>query len=130
MLRSFALLLAVYAGPAMAAEQQRSVPPRFQGEWNASPKRCGTDMDDSRLTITASRVRFYESGGPIRAIVTQGSLDVALISEVSGEGSTQLVYHHFRLSADHAHLTDVSNGAALVRHRCVAVPRIPGARPT
>jgi len=113
----FGLLLS--AGSASAAEQQREIPARFLGEWNAKLKDCGTDRNDSRLRITADHIRFHESGGPVRAVVTQGEFDLALIEELSGEGSSWLSYTHFKLSADQKSLTDVTdNDSGLVRYRC------------
>jgi hypothetical protein len=99
-LLSLALPLASSAGAAIAAESQPSVPARFQGEWISNLKHCGTTLDESRLTIGAERIRFHESGGAIKAVVTQGDSDLALIVELSGEGETWLAYNHFRLSGD------------------------------
>jgi hypothetical protein len=118
-IRSFLLVLVLVAGSATAAEQQREIPARFMGEWNSSLKHCGTDISDSRLRISSDHIRFYESGGPVRAVVTQGEFDLALITELSGEGSVWLAYTHFRLSADHTYLTDVTDkDSGLVRYRC------------
>lgn len=90
---------------------------RFQGQWGSDQKHCGTD-DDSRLTIGAGQIRFYESGGSIKAVVMQGQSDLAVIIALSGEGETWLDYRHFRLSADGKTLTDVTVEPELVRHRC------------
>jgi hypothetical protein len=119
MIRSFTLILILVAVSATAAEQQRAVPARFQGEWNTNLEHCGTDLNDSRLKISTDRIQFYESGGPVRTVVTQGDFDLALIAEMSGEGETWLSYRHFRLSADHTYMTDVTDkDFALVRYRC------------
>jgi hypothetical protein len=119
MIRSFALVLMLVAVSATAAEQQRAIPARFQGEWNTKLEHCGTDRNDSRLRISADHLRFHESSGPVRAVVTQGEFDLALIAELSGEGETWLFYRHYRLSADHTHMTDVTDkDSALVRYRC------------
>jgi hypothetical protein len=115
-LLSLALLLASSAGAATAAEQHPSVPARFQGEWTSNLKDCGTNVNDSQLTISAERIRFHENGGSIKAVVTQGEFDLALITELSGEGETWLA--HFRLSDDQKSLTDVTDGSKLVRYRC------------
>ena len=117
------LLLALVAGVASAAEKQQAVPTRFRGEWNSSLKQCGTDLNDSRLRISANRVRFYESSGPIRAVVTEGEFGLAMISELTGEGQTWLSYHHFKLSANRAYMTDITNDAKLVRYRCPGTPK-------
>jgi hypothetical protein len=115
---SWALPLAASAGAATAAEQHPSVPARFQGEWSSDLKHCGNTVDDSRLTISAERIRFYESGGSIKAVVTQGEFDLALITELSGEGETWLAYNHFHLSPDQKSLTDVTDDSKFVRYRC------------
>ena len=103
---------------ATGAERWETVPARFLGEWNSSLKQCGTDRNDSRLRLDADRIRFHESGGPIRAVVTQGELELALIVELSGEGETWLACNRFRLSADHEQLIDVTGDAEFVRYRC------------
>ncbi len=119
MIRYFPLAFVLVAVSAMGAEQQRAIPDRFQGEWNAKLEHCGTSLNDSRLRISADHLQFHESGGPVRAVVTQGESDVALIAEVSGEGETWLLYRHFRLSADRACMTDITDkDAAFVRYRC------------
>ena len=124
MIWSSLLVVALVAGSATAAEQQRAIPAQFIGEWNSNLKQCGTDLNDSRLRITSDHIHFHESGGPVRAVVTQGEFDLALIAELSGEGSSWLSYTHFRLSADHTHLTDVTDkDSGLVRYRCPQSPK-------
>jgi hypothetical protein len=119
MIRPFALVLILVAVSATAAEQQRAIPARFQGEWNTKLEHCGTDRNDSRLRISADHIQFHESGGPVRAIVTQGELDLAVIAEMSGEGETWLFFRNFRLSADHAYMTDVTDkDFGIVCYRC------------
>ncbi len=122
------LLTLLAACSATAADRQAAIPARFQGEWNTELEHCGTGLNDSRLRISANRIRFYESGGPVVAVVTQGEFDVALISELSGEGETWLSYNYFRLSADHTYLTDVSNSNSnFVRYRCqISAAKSPG----
>lgn len=119
MIRIFLLALMLASGSATSAEQQEAVPPRFQGEWNVNLEHCGSGLNDSRLRISSDRIRFYESGGPVLAVVTQGEFDLALIAELSGEGQAWLSYRHFRLSADHTYLRDVTNtDSSIVRYRC------------
>jgi len=119
MIRCLLIALSLFAGSATAAEQQKKVPARFVGEWNANLEHCGTALNDSRLRISTDRIRLYESGGPIRAVVTQGEFDLALIAELSGEGEVWLLFRQYRLSADGDYLTDVTDaGSDLVRYRC------------
>ena len=117
--RSVVLGLVLLPSSLSAANQQKTIPIRFQGEWNSNLQHCGTGLDDSRLRISADRVRFYESGGPVRAVVTQGEFDLALILELSGEGETWISFSHFRLSPDRSYLSDVtSKESGIVRYRC------------
>ena len=119
MIRLSLLALVLASAPAAAAESQKAVPTRFHGEWNADLEHCGTGLNDTRLRISADRIRFYESGGPVRAVVTQGEFDLAIISELSGEGQVWLSYRHFRLSADHTYLIDVTDDeTGMIRYRC------------
>lgn len=114
---SLGLVPSSAAADTITAAEPLAVPPRFQGQWGSDQKHCGTD-DDSRLTIGAGQIRFYESGGSIKAVVMQGQSDLAVIIALSGEGETWLDYRHFRLSADGKTLTDVTVEPELVRHRC------------
>ena len=119
MRRTILLVALLFAGPVPAAEQQRAIPDRFLGEWNHNLKDCGTDRGDSTLRLTADHIRFHESGGPVRAVVTQGDSDLALIVELSGEGTSWLAFEHFKLSADRSSLADVTDSdSGLVRYRC------------
>ncbi|GBO53434.1 hypothetical protein APA_1341 [Pseudanabaena sp. lw0831] len=117
--RWLALILIFIPMPVAAAEQQKTVPVQFQGEWNSNLKQCGTNLNDSRLMISVDRIQFYESNGPIKAVVTQGKFELALISELFGEGGTWLSFRQYRLSADRGKLTDVTNDESkFVRYRC------------
>lgn len=103
---------------AIAAELQASVPARFQGDWAGSVAGCKTTTDELRLSIGPSTIRYYESSGTIKAVVTQGEHEVALISELEGEGETWLDVSHFQLSDDGQTLVDETTDAEVARHRC------------
>lgn len=76
--------------------------------------RCG----DYWYDIGAQQIRFDESAGAIKAVVTRGERELALIAELSGDGETWLAFSHFRLSADQKSLADITGEAEYVRHRC------------
>lgn len=106
---------------APASRVEAAVPARFQGEWNTVVRECGSALNDSRLVIGANSIRYHESSGPLRAIVTAGAHELALISELSGEGERWLGLARFRLDATQKKLIDVTDAAhPLVRHRCPA----------
>jgi hypothetical protein len=116
----FALLGgAVLAAPApVPGDVQFTMPAGFQGEWNENLEH-GTGLNDSRLRITATTIRFYESGGPVKAVVRRGSFEIMLITELSGEGQSWLAAHRLILSSDGSYLTAPSEeGRDLVRYRC------------
>jgi hypothetical protein len=112
------VLMLFFSGTIASAELQKVMPSQFVGEWNTELKYCGTDGSDSRLIISPGKIQFYESVGPILAIVTQGKSTVVMIAELSGEGETWLSSSHFSLSADKSKLTDTTNDLNFVRYRC------------
>lgn len=124
MIGTLALTTAAHAGagkPAVkgASKVEMSVPVRFRGEWNTVPRDCGTALNDSRLIIGANTIRHYESSGPVRAIVTTGMRELALISELTGEGERWLSLSRYQLDATGNRLTDTTDEAhPIVRHRC------------
>ncbi len=97
-----ALVLAALLGAApaaTAAERLSQVPSAFQGLWMAEARHCRRGpADESWLRIEAQRISFYESSGPVLAVVAQGREEIAVILELSGEGSTWL--HPLRLKLD------------------------------
>jgi hypothetical protein len=101
-LSAAALLLtatALGAAPLCAAERLERIPPAFHGLWMAEPRHCSARAtDESWLRIEAERISFYESTGPVLAVVGRGRDEVGLITELSGEGSTWL--HMVRLKLD------------------------------
>ena len=119
LLQLFTLLICVAPLSAYAAEQKTAIPVQFQGRWVASVKDCTAPWSESSLKIGSDKIRFFESGGPARAIVTQGDLELALIVELFGEGDSWLAYHHFRLSDDRNTLTSlVDEQPRFIRYRC------------
>lgn len=117
--RSFVLVPVIMAGLCAAPVQGPTIPAQFQGEWNENLEHCGTGANHARFRIEPDRIRFYESGGPVRAVVTEGELEMAVIARLSGEGMEHLAVLHYRLSPDHARLEQHSPyQAPVVRYRC------------
>lgn len=107
-------LLATFHGPAQA---RPAIPPMYQGEWNMHAKDCGTSRNDSTLRLRSGAIAYFESAGPVRAVVVRNR-ELALVAELSGEGETRLHAAHFQLSRDGRTLTDVMSAPPLVRYRC------------
>ncbi len=94
-----------------------SIPAAFHGEWNAELDACGTGRNATRLRISGSRIRFYESTGVVQAVGIESGRVVTVTAEYQGEGDTWEDERRLSLSADGSSLT-VSNGGDLVRYRC------------
>lgn len=114
--------------PALAGSAGATVPDRFVGHWAGSPESCRSDADDLVLRIAHHRISYWESEGPIKAVVVRGDTEIALISELSGEGETWLSTAKFKLSRDGRRLVDDTTvpGQAVVRYKC---PGSVGTRP-
>ncbi len=108
------------AFPTFAGGSAVAVPSQFVGNWAGSPTSCGSDTDDLILRIRARHITYWESGGRIRAAVTRGSNEIALIAELSGEGETWLATATFTLSPDGKRLIDdtTTPGKEVVRYKC------------
>ena len=117
-LSSTACVLACAVTCAWPTETRRSVPAPFRGEWEVDGRLCGTGEGDGRLVVSAGQLEFYESIGPVRAVIVETPLDVTVVAELSGEGETWLERHRFRLSRDHRTLEDAFEGGSVTRHRC------------
>jgi len=105
---------------ALAGSDMATVPDRFVGQWTGSPDSCGSDADDLTLRIAPGHITYWESDGPIKAVVVRGDTEIALISELSGEGETWLSTAQFTLSRDGSQLIDNTTvpGTELVRYKC------------
>ncbi len=105
---------------SIAGSDVALVPDRFTGQWAGSPDSCGSDTDDMILRIAPDHIAYWESDGPIKAVVVRGDNEIALISEVSGEGETWLSTAKFTLSQDGRQLIDNTSvpGKEFVRHKC------------
>ncbi|CAK6692424.1 hypothetical protein ICNINCKA_01210 [Synechococcus sp. CBW1107] len=97
-----ALVLVALLGAAPAAdaaERLTQIPAPFRGLWMAQLRHCQAGpTDESWLRIEAGRLSFYESSGLVLAVVAGGTDEIAVITELSGEGSTWL--HPLRLRLD------------------------------
>lgn len=114
-----ALALLVLPCSLSAAESQATVPDRYVGHWAGSRSSCGSDPDDLRLHITSRRIAYWESEGRVLAVAVRGR-EIALIAELSGEGSTWLATAKFAISAHGEVLVDRTSvpGKRIVRYRC------------
>ena len=113
------LSLLLLSAPLAAAQVVKAVPAEFLGYWGSSPK-CGADADDLALRIERRKISYYESSGPLKAIVVHKPREIALIAELSGEGQTWLATAQFTLSPRGDKLIDDTTvpGRKTVRYRC------------
>ena len=101
--------------PAPAAEDPRTIPAAFHGEWNARPEHCGTGLNDSALKIEPGVMRFYESRGDVTRVTRTGPRSVKVEARFEGEGETWNETVEMNLSEDGATLT---TGVDQARRRC------------
>lgn len=90
------------------------IPAGYLGSWNLDKAACGTESE-GRLTLEPRRITFYESAGPITAVLVDGNV-VTIKATLTGEGTTWEQTTRFTLSADGAQLTDLST--TTLRFRC------------
>jgi hypothetical protein len=120
-MRSLIAVLLLLPATVTAADVVPAVPDQFVGEWNARLADCGTGENDSALRIRKKQIEYYESDGPIKAVVSRGRYEIALILELSGEGQTWITTEHFKLSPGGEKLTSVNQpGDGFVRYRCAS----------
>ncbi len=83
--------------------------------------------DESWLRIEAGRLSFYESSGPVRAVVARGNAEIAVIVELSGEGSSWLEPLRLRLDSTGQRLevesVGVEGSMGRIAARTLEVPR-------
>jgi hypothetical protein len=109
-----ALLLT--AAPAVARD---IIPEAFRGVWNADGICRKGEPDDSKLTITARELRYYESGGSVISVAVRDTRKIAVKAKFGGEGETWIDTEEFRLSPNGDSLTAIfRNGTSFMRRRC------------
>jgi hypothetical protein len=111
------LLLSLTISTGVLAQTQVKIPRKFQGEWNMQPAACGTALNDSVLLLESEKISYYETSGPVRAVLAHGH-ELGLLAELSGEGHTSIHAAQFRLSRDGRTLIDELSTPQLKRYRC------------
>jgi hypothetical protein len=119
-LTALASCLGLAASPGAAAERLEQIPAAFHGIWMAEPRHCTAPAtDESWLRIDANGISFYESAGPVLAVVAMGPEELGLITELSGEGETWLELLRLCLEAgERLALESVGAEGAIRRVRC------------
>jgi len=129
-MKYLAVLIPVLAMSTAAAAQSsdlRTIPDRFHGEWASNLADCGTGGNDSLLVLSADRIRFYESEGPVRGAFLNGPREILIVTDLTGEEETDMTAYKFFLSADGNRLEYRSETEEpFVRQRCPASKRLPG----
>jgi hypothetical protein len=110
------------APSAVGPDPNATIPAIFRGTWAADAIACGEPAHESRLTLQANRVAFYEGAGPVKSAIVDGN-DLTVLAELASEGQTDETTYAFHLSDDGNTLTDISTGPGMVRQRCPAAAR-------
>lgn len=98
-----------------APPSSAGIPDRFQGRYALDDKACTQPGHESRLILSADRIQFHESSGPVEQVHVAGDT-LHVVARLTGEGETRQATYGFALSADGRQLRDVEHG--LVRVRC------------
>jgi len=110
----------------VVAKKRVEIPNQFQGVWSQD---CTDKESISNLIIEPGYLHFYESSGPIQAVVNRGEFEVALISELSGEGEVWLSFSKFRLAGENKNLIDIRDDEnGYVRYKCDEDSSLPAPR--
>ncbi|MGE5501370.1 MAG: hypothetical protein ACM3W4_05540 [Ignavibacteriales bacterium] len=108
------------ASPAIAGSavvDPKRVPAAFQGVWAATEEDCAK-VSETRLTVGADSLTFYESHGPVGRVEAAGPDEIIIHVPLTGEGETSERTFRYRLINGGSGLFDVRNG--LTRIRCPA----------
>ncbi len=105
---------AAASAPEVASAE---LPAGFLGVWDANPACPATS--DTKLTVTATDLTFFESGATIRKVTVKSATDAVVDADFSGEGETWTRSMHLELSGDGKTLTtDGGTDKAVARSRC------------
>ena len=108
-------------GLDLSATAVTSVPPQFIGIWSPDLKDCVSRDNDGIVEIRANHISHWESAGPIRSIVVRDRHEIALISELEGEGDSRLQTQRYVLAdtEDRLFARNIP-GRQLILYRCPA----------
>ena len=105
------------AAPEPAPPAVAAIPEPFHGVYDSSPEACGRPSD-GRLTVSALELRFHESIGTVRSVVSAPSGATRVEADYQGEGESWRSYRELRLSDGGESLTISGDGTRMVRVRC------------
>jgi len=91
------------------------VPVAFQGVWAATDDDCAKP-GETRLTVAADSLAFYESRGSVGSVESAGADEIIVHVPLTGEGETSERTFRYRLINGGSGLFDVRSG--LTRIRC------------
>jgi len=119
-IRTLALMITIISCPLAFAQSKvaTKIPEAFVGRWAINLKECKKPPEETYFEIKPKEIYGYESTGLVKAVVTRGALEMAVITETSGEGETWLDAETYKLSADKQRLTGSSQDPKDVMYRC------------
>ena len=95
------------------------IPQAFRGVWSANDICRKDEFDDSKLTITARDLQYYESGGSVISVTVRSARDIVVKAKFSGEDQSWTDKGEFRLSRNGNMLISVfRDRTSFARHRC------------
>jgi hypothetical protein len=103
MKRTMILIIGALLTTPAAAQERRTIPPAYQGDWALSAAQCAPGPADSgNMRITRRTIRTFESRIDVRRVRTVGTSSIEVTSRV---------HHGGGVYGDQARLTLVNSDA-------------------
>lgn len=102
------------------AKTYTSIPKVMQGTWSASSAKYCKGNDTTKLTVTAKKLKFWESHAKASSVSKKGNY-ITVSVKMTGEGETWYEKKRFVLKNNNkklVHLIDADT--EFVRYRCIA----------
>lgn len=117
------LLAACSAAPTSPGpEEAPTIPAAFLGVWDSS-EGCTQTYSESRINISQTRLRFWESTGDIEQIEIKQPTKIVLSLNMNGEGETWSTTMELELLATGDLVGSSDDGGLGIWSRCPAKPR-------
>lgn len=91
--------------PDKQSAAQSRIPAIYLGEWNDDLAACGTGNNPAALTISSTKLDFYESEGAVRTVEITSERDATVFLTMTGEGETWKTKFRLLLSQSGNELT-------------------------
>lgn len=92
-MKRLALLFAVAAAPALAADDDTTVPVRFQGHWASTVEACAPDpLDDANVRVSAKLFEDWQTRFDVTGVTVEGADMLILSGRLTYASDTSYAY--------------------------------------